>query len=75
MRYIISSKVKYRSERFGGIAESCNVGLTVFTHEEFEKFLSFEIPLVKTEDDFINDPLLEQFLKLGLIEEDVSSCL
>ena len=75
MKYVISPKVKYRKESFGGIAESCHSGLVVFTHEEYAKFLSFEKSLVITENNSFVDSLLEQFLKLGLIEENVSSCL
>lgn len=71
----MSPKIQYRQESFGGIAESCKTGLVVFNHEEYNKFLSFEKPLVKTEDDFINEPILAEFLKLGLIVEDASSFL
>jgi hypothetical protein len=49
MEYVISPKIQYRSEPFGGIAESYTTGLIVFSEEEFQKFLSFEKPLIKTE--------------------------
>lgn len=69
MECVISSKLKYRSEPFGGIAESYTTGLIVFSKEEFQKFLSFEKPLTKTEEDFSQDSFLKELLDLELIVE------
>ena len=74
MEYIISPRIKYRSESFGGIAESYTTGLIVFSEEEFQKFLSFEKPLTKTEEDFSQDSFLKELLDLELIVEKSICC-
>jgi len=70
MEYIISPQVKYRPEPFGGIAESYSTGLIVFSEKEFLKFLSFEKPLIQTEEDFSQDSFLKELLNLKLIVEN-----
>jgi len=67
MKYIISPNVKFREESFGGIAEGHHIGLVTFSKEEFKKLLSFEQPLVKTEEDFSRDPFLKELLDLELL--------
>jgi hypothetical protein len=70
MKYIISPTIRYRSEPFGGIAESWTTGLVIFNQEEFQKFLSFETPSTKTEEDFSNDSFLKELLDSELIVEE-----